>query len=108
MKNYSSLSALFRDVGLSIVKKHKATGLSSICPLEFAEKIDAIDQAEDADKVALGEIKDLWFSIIGGVLTICWRDPLDVVHEGSAITYFGATTLRAKLDGYPVGPEDGI
>jgi hypothetical protein len=108
MKNYPSLPALFKDVGLSIAKKHKATGLSSICPLEFAEKIDAIGQAEDADKVALGEIKDLWFSIIGGVLTICWRDPLDIVHEGSVITYFGATTLRAKLDNYPVGPEDGI
>lgn len=43
MKNYTSLSAMFRDVGLSICKKHKSLGLSSISPLEFAEKIDAID-----------------------------------------------------------------
>ena len=49
MKQYNSLSALFKDIGLSIAKKHKSNNLTAITPYEFAEKIDSIDTIENAD-----------------------------------------------------------
>ena len=108
MKQYNSLSALFKDVGLSIAKKHKENNLTAIHPCEFAEKIDSIDIIENQDQVQLGEVKDIRFSIVGGILNICWNDPFDVELNGSVIAHFGMTKLLAKLDEYPENPEDGI
>ena len=101
MRSYNSLSSLFKDVGLSIAKKHKHNNLTAIHPCEFAEKIDSIDTIENQDQVQLGEVKDIRFSIIGGVLNICWNDPFDVEMNGSVIAHFGMTKLLAKFDEYP-------
>jgi hypothetical protein len=108
MKSYNSLSSLFKDIGLSIAKKHKTYNLSSISPMEFAEKIDLIGIIDDEDQIPLGEVKDIRFSIVGGILNIMWNDPFDVIQNGSVLSHFGMTKLIAKLGSYPQNPEDGI
>ena len=105
LENITTLSSTVKDLKDFLVNKGLVDSTASLT--QFKTEISATNISIQDVQILLGAVKNIRFSIIDGILNICWEDPDNIIIDEMVVARFGSTKLMAKLDSYPTNHNDG-